>query len=102
MPNVFENFGRDAEDRAEQYAMDAEGYDAPIGPPPEPEPPAGTGTSYVVATFQGQDGSMGFKHGTRYNLIVSRSSIRNLKGGPWVPYGSLEAFFRNWIVTGRQ
>lgn len=97
MPNVFE---QNAEERAEHYAMDAEGYSPPIGPPPEMHPDDSVDGSRIVAVFKGENGSMGFMWNQRYELLVRKSSVKNIEGGPWVPYGSLAAFFRNWIVIG--
>ena len=97
MRNVFE--GSSAEDRAEAYAMDAEGYTPPIGEPPTPDRYR---SPFIQAVFKGENGSMGFRTGEVYELVVNGSSIRRVAMGPWIPYGSLEAFFKNWRVVGQQ
>jgi hypothetical protein len=57
----------------------------------------------IVATFKGTDGSQGYAHGERYSLAVSRNTViphmidqasRERHGA--TPYGSVEAFLRNW------
>lgn len=56
----------------------------------------------IVAKFEGEDGSMGFRNGVTYDLYISHMSVRDVAKGPWVPYGSLDAFFKNWTVIGRR
>ena len=79
MPNIFEDEHYEESDRPRHNPASAK---------------------RISATFIGEDGSMGFRNGVTYNLTVSRSSIRREDVGTWVPYGSLEAFFSNWVVKG--
>lgn len=54
----------------------------------------------VDATFIGKDGSMGYKKGERYRLVVNRKKIIPVgtRGATRTcPYGSVEAFLANWI-----
>lgn len=58
----------------------------------------------LTAKFIGVD-SRGYNHGTSYDIYVQNNTVyrrtsqgRELSG---VPYGSIEAFFTNWIVNGR-
>lgn len=59
----------------------------------------------VDATFIGKDGSMGYKKGQRYQLLVSRKRIRPILPNAMLskrarprpcPYNSIESFLKNW------
>lgn len=62
----------------------------------------------IRARFIGDDCSMGFRRGEKYDLVTSIEgpyiTIRNKETGKWCPYSSLEAFLSNWdilYVNGR-
>jgi len=58
----------------------------------------------VIATFRGQDGSLGYRNGREYHLIVKKNTIQvynseahpELVNGGKCPYGSVQAFLNNW------
>jgi hypothetical protein len=51
----------------------------------------------IEATYNGADGSLGYKKGERYKLIVHRDTIRRVDNGNGrCPYTSLESFFVIW------
>ncbi len=47
----------------------------------------------VRARFVGRDGSFGYRHGYMYDLMIDGNRI--VRPTP-CPYGSVEAFLRNW------
>lgn len=57
---------------------------------------------YIIATFIGEDGSMGLRTGRRYELVIAAYEPNKDRFGIYlpdqtrVPYATLEAFFRNW------
>lgn len=56
----------------------------------------------MIAKFIGEDGSMGFKNGKKYdiqskcwnNTIVVKTTNDRLS----CPYGSIESFLKNWEI----
>jgi hypothetical protein len=54
------------------------------------------------ARFVGTDGSLGYRYGETYTLVVRRDhpywsvTIRREDGSGFCPYASEEAFERNW------
>lgn len=51
----------------------------------------------IQARFVGQDGSLGYRHGSTYRLNVWLNSVRDIEGvGLECPYSNAEAFLRNW------
>lgn len=58
-----------------------------------------SGTHRITAEFTGKDGSAGYRHGRRYELVVV---VGAASGKPRItyplpcPYGSWDAFWKNW------
>jgi hypothetical protein len=50
----------------------------------------------IKATFTGEDGSLGYKKGEEHELYLIRNKIARPYGGGVCPYGSVEAFLKNW------
>ena len=50
----------------------------------------------IKATFSGADGSQGYVEGLEVDLFVVRNQIVRPYGGGRTPYGSVEAFLKNW------
>jgi hypothetical protein len=52
----------------------------------------------IEATFIGEDGSMGYRTGRIYSLIVQGCRVDRLEnpGTDPCPYASVESFLRNW------
>lgn len=52
----------------------------------------------VLAKFKGSNGSLGYKTGQLYDLILSQNTIILHNGEGKCIYESLEAFFKNWDI----
>lgn len=52
----------------------------------------------VQAVFIGKDNSLGYRNNRVYKIHISRNTIMcyNLPNNGICPYGSVEAFLKNW------
>jgi hypothetical protein len=51
----------------------------------------------IIATFKGQDGSLGYNNGHVYTLkLVGPNTIQRMDGSGRCAYRSLETFLSNW------
>lgn len=50
----------------------------------------------IEATYDGAHGSLGYRKGERYLLVIRGNSIRRVDGNGNCPYTSLEVFFQIW------
>lgn len=50
----------------------------------------------VKAVFIGHEGSLGYKRGQMYDLLIQENCILRPSA---CPYGSIELFLRNWTLV---